>query len=389
MKMNRRPRSISYLPRMLVTLGCALTMTGCSILGKQADDGPVYETSRQAQTNPLELPPDLAAPGMDRAFRIPDTPGSRVSARDLDREQPASTQRRTGTLEVLPETAQVQLRRDGTTRWLTVDFTPEELWPRLREFWRAQNLTLARDEPVVGIMETEWAENRAGIPLNMSQGLISRALGSIYDAGTRDQYRTRVERHDGATEVFISHRGAVEHGDEEGMGARWVIGEPDPEMEAEMLNRLLVFLTTGETTASTARAEETEADFERTGRVDLVERDGRQVLVLWGEPDALWRRLGLALDRTGLLVDEQNRRTGTFLVTYRTGGVDDVQERRGFLSRMFSFGRKTSRYENERFQIRMLEDGRDLQVIALSVDGEPLSKRDERFVLETIQPQLR
>lgn len=390
MKMNTRPRTNAHWPRTLVTVACAVAMTGCStFFGKQTGDGPVYETNRQTQTNPLELPPDLIAPGMDRAFRVPDTPGSRVSARDLDRELRASPQRRDGTLEVLPESAEVQLRRDGQVRWLNVASEPEGLWPRLREFWRAQNLALSRDEPTVGIMETEWAENRAGIPLGMTQGLIARALGSIYDAGTRDQFRMRVERYDDATEIFISHRGATEQADSEGMATRWVIGDSDPELEAEMLNRLLVFLTTGETTARTMRAEEIEPDFERTGRVDLVERDGRQVLVLWGEPDALWRRLGLALDRTGLVVDEQDRRTGTFLVTYRTDGVDDVQQRSGFLGRVFRFGRKASRHENQRFQIRMMENGRDLQVSALSIDGEPLPARDERFVLETIQPQLR
>ncbi len=390
MTMNRAPRNTPRLPRALIIVGLALAMTGCgTFFGKQAGDGPVYEASRQAQTNPLELPPDLIAPGMDRAFRVPDTPGTRISARDLDREMRASPQRRDGRLEVLPESPEVQLRRDGRVRWLSVSSEPEDLWPRLREFWRAQNLTLARDEPAVGIMETEWAENRAGIPLGMTQGLIARALGSVYDAGTRDQFRMRVERHDGATEVIISHRGAIEQADSEGMATRWVIGDSDPELEAEMLNRLLVFLTTGEAVARATGGEEITSDFERTGRVDLIERDGRRVLVLWGEPDALWRRLGLALDRTGLVVDEQDRRSGTFLVTYRTDGVDDVQERSGFLSRVFSFGRKTSRYENQRFQIRMIENGRDLQVSALSVDGEPLPARDERFVLETIQPQLR
>ncbi|TVP89928.1 MAG: outer membrane protein assembly factor BamC [Thioalkalivibrio sp.] len=386
MKTRRTPRTLHDLRKTLpiTTVALTLALAGCSTPGGQAE-GPRYAATPAAE-EPLELPPNLIAPGMDRAFRIPDVPGERVSARELERDPRRTERTVTDTAVILPDSPDVQLRRDGQVRWLHVDAVPEALWPRLRQFWREQNLTLARDEPEVGIMETEWAEDRAGIPLGGTRGLLRRALGTVYDAGTRDRYRLRVERSNGATEIFISHRGAVERADAEGQGARWFMADPDPELEAEMLNRLTVFLTTGDTGA-VARAEEVE--LERNGRVELVERDDQLVLSLHGEPDALWRRLGLALDRTGLMVDEQNRRDGTFFVTYRPDIVDPDARRAGLISRMFGADRDeaTARMD-ERFQVRMIENGRDLQVEALSIDGEPLSTRDERFVLELIQPQL-
>jgi outer membrane protein assembly factor BamC len=385
MKMERPSCTRKHLSRTLPVVAVALALSGCGTLGGSGD-GPRYEGSRQIDS--LELPPDLTAPGMERAHRIPEVPGERVSARALEADPRVAAPRSTPqTAFVLPDSADVQLRRDGQMRWLNVAATPEELWPQFRDFWREQNLTLVRDEPAVGIMETEWAENRAGIPIGGARGLLARAIGSVYDAGTRDQYRLRVERVDGATEIFISHRGAVERGDAEGQASRWFIADPDPELEAEMLNRLLVFLTTGESPETAGRPEE--ADFERTGQVDLVERDGRLVLVLRGEPDALWRRLGLALDRTGLMVDEQDRRAGIFLVTYRPDVADPATERPGMFRRMFGAGRETAARLDQRYQVRMIENGRDLQIEALSIEGERLSSRDERFVLETIQPQLR
>lgn len=385
MNMERAGRTVKLLSRILPAAAVALMLLGCGTTGDPAE-GPRYEASRQIDS--LELPPDLIAPGMERAFRIPEVPGERVSARELEGDPRRDVPRTVSeTALVLPESPSVQLRRDGQTRWLHVEASPEALWPRLREFWREQNLTLVRDEPATGIMETEWAEDRAGIPLGATRGLLARALGSVYDAGTRDQFRLRVERMNGTTEIFISHRGAVERGDPDGQGARWFIADPNPELEAEMLNRLLVFLTTGETPDTVARAEE--ADFERTGQVDLVERDGRLVLALRGEPDALWRRLGLALDRTGLMVDEQDRRTGTFSVTYRPDVADQAAQRPGMFRRMFGADRDAAARTDQRFQVRMIENGRDLEVEALSIEGERLSTRDERFVLETIQPQLR
>lgn len=384
--MNEASIAMLHLPRATIAAALVLVLAGCTTTG--SGDGPRYQASRQVDS--LEVPPDLVAPRMEEGLRIPDGPGERVSARELDRDMRAAPRGSTGApATVLPETSDVQLRRDGSLRWLSVQASPEDLWPQLRAFWREQNLVLARDEPAVGIMETEWAENLAGIPLGGTRGLLSRALGTIYDAGTRDQYRLRVERQNGATEIFISHRGAVERSDEEGQVGRWEIAGADPELEAEMLNRLMVFLTTGEVTPGETPVRADDADFERTGQVDLTERDGQLVLVVWGEPDALWRRLGLALDRTGLMIDEQDRAAGTFEVTYRPDVVDSAEERPGFFSRMLNLGGGTSGRQDERYQIRMIENGRDLQIEALSIEGEPLDERDARFVLELIQPQLR
>ena len=385
--MNEPSTAVFHLPKATLTAALALLVAGCTTTGTV--EGPRYEGSRQVDS--LEVPPDLIAPGMERSYRIPEGPGERISARELDRDvraAPAAPTARPGT--VLPESPEVQLRREEQLRWLSVQASPEDLWQQLRAFWRAQNLALARDEPAVGVMETEWAEDLAGIPIGGTRGLLARTLGSLYDAGTRDQYRLRVERQNGATDVFISHRGAVERSDPQGQTSRWEIAGPDPQLEAEMLNRLLVFLTTGEVTAvGTAEAPAVDEDFERTGQVNLTERDGRLALVVWGEPDALWRRLGLALDRTGLLIDDQDRTAATFLVTYRPDVVDSAEGRPGALRRMFSFGRASSPRQDERYQVRMIENGRDLQIEALSVDGEPLRPRDARFVLELIQPQLR
>ncbi len=387
MKTRRTSRQLNHLPKTLpiAALTFALTLAGCGTPGGLAE-GPRYEDTPTTNES-LELPPNLIAPGTDRAFRVPDAPGERVSARELEQEPSRGQRPVTDSTAILPESPDVQLRRDGELRWLRVEAAPEALWPQLRQFWREQNLTLAQDEPAVGIMETEWAEDRAGIPIGGARGLLRRALGTVYDAGTRDQYRLRVERDNGATEIFISHRGAVERGDEEGQGARWFIAGPDPEREAEMLNRLLVFLTEGETQA-VARADD--ADLEGTGQVELVERDDRLMLELRGEPDAVWRRLGFALDQSGLMVDEQDRRNGTFLVTYRPDIVDPEAERPGLFGRMFSTGRdEAGSRMDERFQVRMIENGSDLRIEALSIEGEPLSSSDQRFVLELVQPRLR
>lgn len=377
-------------PRTALALAIGLAIAGCSTSGDR-QSGPEYEMSRQMDN--LEVPPDLIAPGSDRAYRIPDAPGERVSAREMQQDSAArQQQRQTRTADaaapvgsdarVLPESAEVELMREGNVRWLSVETPPEELWDRLTAFWDSQNLRLERNEPQVGIMETEWAEDRAGIPLRGTQNIFARALGNVYDANTRDKYRLRVERDNGRSAIYIAHRGASE--EPEGETWRWAMRPSDPELEAEMLNRLRVFLVTGEMPEGGTRVAETVGD--RPTELHQAEHEGQPVLVTGGEMERLWSQMGTYLDRAGLLVDEQDRNTRTFEVTYRPDMVGEG-ERGGFFSRIF--GRGGDRRENERYQVRLSETGDgNLRIAARDIDGEPLSRRDAEFVLERIEQQI-
>lgn len=371
-----------------LALATGLAIAGCSTSGDR-QSGPEYEMSRQMEN--LEVPPDLIAPDSERAYRIPDAPGERVSAREMQQDSAARQQQRQPTdtapavrsdARVLPESTEVEMRREGSVRWLSVETPPEELWDQLTAFWDSQNLRLERNEPQVGIMETEWAEDRAGIPLRGSQSIFARALGNVYDANTRDKYRLRLERDNGRSAIYIAHRGASE--EPEGETWRWAVRPADPELEAEMLNRLRVFLTTGEIPEGGTRVAETIAD--RPTELHQAEHEGQPVLVTAGEMDRLWSQMGTYLDRAGLLVDEQDRNTRTFEVTYRPDMVGEG-ERGGFFSRIF--GRGGDRRENERYQIRLSETGDgDLRIEARDIDGESLSRRDAEFVLERIEQQI-
>lgn len=375
--------------RATLAIATGLAVAGCGTWGGDRQSGPEYDMSRQMED--LEVPPDLIAPDTERAYRLPDDPGGRISARDMQqdtaqrRQQPAQAQpgaTPATSAEVLPESAEVQLMRDGGTRWLQVDGDPGEIWDRLVAFWDSQNLRLERNEPRVGVMQTEWAEDRAGIPLRGTQNIFARALGNIYDANTRDQYRMRVERTNGQSEIYITHRGAEEQA--EGESWRWAMRPSDPELEAEMLNRLLVFLTTGEAGEGGTRVAETLVD--RPTELQLTEHDGSPALLLGGEYDRVWRQLGTFLDRAGLLVDEQDRQAGIYEVTYRPGMTGESEER-GFFSRIF--GRGGDRRENERYEIRLQDRGDgDLLIDARDLDGDRLSDRDAEFVLERIQTQM-
>ncbi len=134
------------------------------------------------------------------------------------------------------------MERDGNQRWLVISngMRADQLWQSLRGFWQESGFLLVQDSPETGIMETDWAENRAKIPQDIIRNTIGKVFDGLYSTSERDKFRTRVERsQNGTLEVFISHRGAQEQltGVDKSTTV-WTPRPADPELEAEFLSRL-------------------------------------------------------------------------------------------------------------------------------------------------------
>ncbi len=102
-------------------------------------------------------------------------------------------------------------------------------------------LSLTVDQSTLGIMETDWNENRAKIPRDFIRTTLGKVFDGMYSTPERDKYRTRLERDaNGNTEIYISHRGVIEtitlH--EARDTTVWQPRAADPELEAEFLQRL-------------------------------------------------------------------------------------------------------------------------------------------------------
>lgn len=356
------------LIKALLALAVALSLAGCAGADKKAE-GPVYQQARSLP--PLEVPPELAAPQGDDSYAIPSLEG-RVSARALEGRPSTPAARESG---VLPEFDDIKVHRDGDMRWLEVKAAPEALWPRLRAFWAAQGLNLTEDDPRIGLMQTAWAENRVGVTASSWR----RLLGKIYDAGVRDRYRLRVERMGaGRSAVFLTHQGAREVAADEDI-VKWELSPPDPELEAVMLTRLMVFLGMNE---SQAKRSLEQAPSEAVP-VALIEQDGQPVLRVTDEFDRTWRRTGVALDRAGLPVEDQDRSAGLYYVTAREEGA----KKAGFLSRLFGAGDRIE--QGGRYRLQLTRAGEAVELRALGPDGERLPAEQAREILGRLETQLK
>ncbi|MEY3200910.1 MAG: hypothetical protein RIR70_460 [Pseudomonadota bacterium] len=317
--------------KLLVAITAAFA-AGCS--------GPLLETkkidykSAETRTTPLEVPPDLTSPMRDDRFTVPQA-SAKGTATLSGYTAERSGARAAGPQEVLPKPDNMRIERAGSQRWLVVPGEPDKLWPNVREFWLDAGFILAQESPETGILETDWAENRAKLPQDLIRKTLGKVFDSLYSTSERDKFRTRLEKGaGGTTEIYVSHRGVMEvYANEAKDQTVWQPRPADPELEAEMLGRLMVRLGVDE---QRAKAMLTAMPAEDRARL-AKSADGSARLVVAEGFDRAWRRVGLALDRVGFTVEDRDRAQGVYFVRYVDPDAEaKSRAQEGVLSKMFS-----------------------------------------------------
>ncbi|MGA2548853.1 MAG: outer membrane protein assembly factor BamC [Burkholderiaceae bacterium] len=380
-------------------LACSLPLlllSACTITDVLSGDKVDYKSaSEQPIRNKLEVPPDLNTLPKDDRFNMPDVKGTTLSTYTAKRAEQNGTPL-PGTTDVLPTIQDAHLERAGGQRWLVVNQPPEKLWPILHDFWQENGFLIKVDSPQTGIMETDWAENRAKLPLDFVRRNLGRALDSIYDTGERDKFRTRLERRpDGGTEIYISHRGMVEVvTSQQNQTTVWTQRPSDPELEAEFLRRLLVRLGAEEEKAKTIVA--TVANPAAPGaantspiRAQLVTQpDGLSYVEVPDPFDRAWRRVGLALDRVSFTVVDRDRSQGIYYVRYVDPKTDD-KEKPGFMSRIFSSDDKSKLAEQYRIVVKTQSGAAASRITVQNKDGAPETGDAGSRILALLNDQLK
>lgn len=357
----------------LTALALAVTLaSGCSVLQEDRID---YRSARQVNT--LEIPPDLTQLSRDPRFSVP---GGVVTASGLQVAQP-----QTAVTTAATQIGDVRIERAGAQRWLVVDRPPEELWSPIRDFWQENGFVLTLDQQSLGLLETDWAENRARIPQDFIRATIGRLFENLYSSGERDRFRTRLERSPaGGTEIYISHRGMVEVFTSARQDATmWQPRPADPELEAEFLRRLMVKLGVSQEQSQAIMATTAAPPSAR-----VISVNNLPAVQLDDGFDRAWRRVGLALDRTGFTVEDRDRSQGIYFVRYVAPDPDRESARPGLLGRVFSGQRRTTA-EPVRYRIQVRSAGEQTTVSVLSAEGQPSSSANVQRIVQVLAEDLR
>lgn len=336
--------------QIVISGAVLVSLVSCSTLG--ADGKRIDYGAKASKVPTLEVPPDLTKPGGDERYRMPGDGGTVATYSDYSKGGAAQS---SGADAILPDIPGVRLERNATQRWLQISDKPENVWPLVKEFWKDNGLSIKKEEPAAGVMETDWVENRAMIPSAKSQDDGEEKLdGKVYPIGERDQYTTRLERgaevllaghpKDGAsTEVYISHRGMEEVFSSDKKVSQWQARGNDPEKEAIMLQRLMVRFGSSEAraadalkapavssvAASAVAATVPVSASEPAGTASLREiADGNTIIVLNDAFDRSWRKVGLAIESAGLAVEDKDREKGVYYlrpIKLESGWLDKLK----------------------------------------------------------------
>ena len=221
----------------------AASLTGCQYLGSKFTDEKIQYESTTSRA-PLEIPPDLSQLPMDDRFTVPGktqtVTATQVAETEQARKNASGAAVENGTAPVLPTTVVTKIVKDGSERYIQVNLPPEQVWESLLDFWPSVGLQVEREDPRAGVMETNWAENKANLPQDIIRATLGKLLDSVYSTGERDRYRTRIERNaNGGTDIYITNRRMVEvYTSSSEEHTAWQPAPADKELEAEMLTRL-------------------------------------------------------------------------------------------------------------------------------------------------------
>jgi outer membrane protein assembly factor BamC len=372
---------------------CTTTSTDGFFSGEKVD-----YSSAAAKSKPLEVPPDLSQLNRDARYR---TQGGVVSASAVaapGAAGPAAAAPAAVPVVALNAAGDLRIERQGQLRWLVASQTPESLWPRVRAFWEANGFVIEVEDAAAGVMETNWNENRAKLPKDAARNLLGGLLKSFFDTGERDRFRSRIERTAGGSEVYISHRSVQEvFSDQTREQTTWRAGPNDPDLEAEMLSRLMVALGATQEAARTAVAAAPAGAASAPGtsaaaagtappRARLISAAGTAALEVDESFDRAWRQVGLALDRSGFTVEDRDRAGGLYYVRYvdpKTAG----QEEPSFWARMF--GNTSNPLAPVRYRVALKSDDRKTTVSVLtSAGGTDVGENGQRIV-ERLLTELR
>ena len=369
----------------------ALSLAGCSTIDNfMSGDKIDYRSTSTTKSAGLEVPPDLTQ--LTKDSRYQQTQGSSVSAAAYQANTPAAAPATVQSVTVAPQSVgAMSIERLGNERWLRTTLPPEQLWPQLQAFWKERGFVITQDQPAAGVMETDWAENRGKLPLDFVRASIGKVFDGAYSTGELDKFRTRVERVDGGTEVYITHRGLIEvYRGERKETTVWQPRQPDPQLEGELLSRLMLRLGATEDVAKTALvAPGTPGTPAAAARARLLTDRPTAALQVDDGFDRAWRRVGVALDRSGFTVEDRDRTQGVYFVRYIDPAFAGKDEPNLF-SKLFSFGKKDDSGGPTRYRVTVKGDGeRSSTVTVLNGKGEPengdAGKRITSLLLEDLK----
>jgi outer membrane protein assembly factor BamC len=277
-------------PVAATSAACLLILAGCTSSSLDVDRRGDYQNAKS--TKSLALPPKVSNQAqLQDILRVNGNIGSARTA-------------------VNPNVPATDLIGEGLKRWIRIAAPAEAIWTQLDPFWASQGFNLESSQPTIGIMETDWS-----VDSDKSGTVLGGLLASLQSAPHRDRFRTRLDsKGPNTTDIFITHYGQKSSGGTYG----WLDEASDPELEIEMLKRLMVYLGYG-----SAKAEKLLANAQAGTNINpILAKDadlGNNIrgLVVAQSYNKAWETVGFAVEGLGYDFIDKNIRSGYYIIKPR------------------------------------------------------------------------
>jgi len=385
-RMNDYPVRILVIALMAFALNACTTFNEGSIL---PDKRVEYKKSRQAE-NALEVPPDLSQDTIAQGGVVFSGSSPAVTTySEYEAAKRGTTVSGRSNRTVLPESPDIEVRRDGDKRWLVIQAPAEAVWDNVLDFWQENGILLVEQDPSAGVMRTAWIENRADIKTDMITNVLRKVVDGLYAAGTRDQYRVRLERTGSGTELFLTHTGMREQlvsgvGDTDTDQSVWVPSGSDQELEAVMLQKIMAFMGSSEARAAEELGSTAGTKSKRMST--LYTGSDSPYMAVHTDFARSWRLVGIALNRVGFTVEDRNRSAGDYYVRYNDPS-DDVDDS-GWLSNLAFWSSSDEEGKSEVFVVNISGE-EPATVTVRNQSGNPAPARTASRILTLLHEQLR
>ena len=338
----------------------------------------------------LKVPPELTRPKAENRYSIPGKDGSSLSEYRTDINSQAARAQQ----PLLPIVPNVVVRRDGIFRWLEVDQPAEDIWDSVKQFWLEEGFIIASEDRESGILETDWAENRARLGGGIINDTLSKIAPLLVTLPERDKFRTRLERTaSDKTEIFLSHEGLAlvaspaDDIDPRRVKARWQHRASDPNLVSEMLIRMSgMFGVPAESPELQDLVNDRKDQIAVTRSAGEIKQNENDYFLLLPIPfDRSWRRVGLILDSLDFSIEDRSREDGIFYIKYND---PDSRVKLKGLARLAFWKDRGNIVQSYRIVLTSSENKDRSEVRLFNSNGEQLSDATALKILRVIQEQL-
>ena len=350
--------------KVLGLLALPLVLAGCNIPYITADNGVFAdntETYQEAQIVPaMRIPNELDSYTIDQLYVIPEQYSvDGVAFEEIPMPKPIETRRREGVI----------LQSLNDKRWVLIDATPGQVWPRIRDYWTELRIALDYENPSAGIMETSWVE-----------------IGS--DRDNRHKYRIVIEPglHAGYSEIYVVHLQNLRSDPIPDL-VTWPEESSSDDMEQDMLRSVSQFLADRNDIYQASSASLLAGTIQAESKANIVEGStGDAVLELKIDYNRAWVQIRQALEAAEIDIVDSNRDQSFFNV--RFAGIAEEVEEPGFFGRLIGRGSDAEEREIKDFSVRLLETDSAVNVVTEALETSTESNQLTLELLQVINDNL-